>query len=313
MVQMKLRVRLHWQHSLKSTPIQPFPYDFAFQQDLQVFRFRGDNQFTMIPEFGQADLDCEIVFERVLGRADLDTLQQVLARLAPKWSTRLRVWRGPCDQRPIDLADPAALGRMVLAAVGERGPTYRQLVREYGPGPFERMSGSAELRGAGPELVVIVSVDAFVVSTLGTRTLLGNAVDLQLRRATIAGQPGREWLAKAFETLCALLSPAWGYAGHPSEYWAKVMSVFPRIEAVGRDFGRHLPGVFWINFFGHRYADLIGPDRFRLLPAGLVAAVNGGTLVRIGDDPLAWGTSSYAIEEGKIRDYLGRDFFNERV
>src|SRR5215216_3096296 len=169
----------------------------------------GDNQPTMNIEFGQADLDSEIVFDRSLGGPDLDTLQQVLVRLAPKWSTRLRVWRGPREQRDIDLADPAALGRTVLAAAGERGPTYRQLVREYGPGPFERLMGSAELRGAGPELVAIVSVDEFVVSTLGTRTLLGNAIALQLRRATIAGQPGRQWLANAFETLCAQLSPAW--------------------------------------------------------------------------------------------------------
>jgi hypothetical protein len=263
----------------------------------------------MSPEFGQAYLDSEIVFDRVLGSPDLDMLQQVLVRLAPKWSNRLRVWRGPRDQRSIDLTDPAALGRTVLAAVGERGPAYQQLVREYGPAPFERMSGSAELRGAGPELVVIVSVDEFVVSTLGTRTLLGNAIDLQLRRSIIAGQPGREWLAKAFETLCAQLTPAWGYAGHAGEYWAKVMSTSPRIEAVGRDFGRHLPGVFWINFFGRRYTDLIGADRFRSVPEGLVSAVNGGTLVRIGDDPLAWGTPDYAINEHKIRDHLGSELF----
>jgi hypothetical protein len=213
---------------------------------------------------------------------------------------------------------PPSAGRYSVAAVGERGPTYRQLVREYGPGPFERMSGSAELRGAGPELVVVVSVDEFVVRTLGTRTLLANAIALQLRRATIAGQPGREWLANALETLCAQLSPAWGYAGHAGEYWAKVMSVSPHIEAVGRDFGRHLPGVFWINFFGRRYTELIGPDRFASLPAGLVATVSEGTLVRIGDDPLGWGTSDYAIEERRIRDHLGRELFfpplgNKRV
>jgi hypothetical protein len=65
-----------------------------------------------------------------------------------------------------------------------------------------------------------------------------------------------------------------------------VMSVSPRIEAVGRDFGRHLPGVFWINFFGRRYTELIGPGRFTSLPAGLVATARQGTLVRIGDDPL---------------------------
>src|SRR5882724_1690473 len=204
----------------------------------------------MSPEYGQADLDAEIVFDRFIGDAELDTLQRVLVRLAPKWSTRLRVWRGPRDQRPVDIADPGALGRTVLAAVAERGATYRRLVAEHGPGPAERLTGSAELRGAGPELGVFVSVDQIVLSTMGARKLFGNRVALQVRRAEIAGRSGDEWLADAVQTLCAELSPAWGYAGHAAEYWAKVMSDHPRVEAVGRDFGRHLPGVFWLNFFG---------------------------------------------------------------
>jgi hypothetical protein len=40
------------------------------------------------------------------------------------------------------------------------------------------------------------------------------------------------------------------------------MSESPRAEAVGRDFGRYLPGVFWLNFFGPDYTDRIGPERF---------------------------------------------------
>jgi hypothetical protein len=59
------------------------------------------------------------------------------------------------------------LRRLVLAAAGLEGsagsahdrarPTYRALVEHYGRPPFERLSGSAELRGAGPELTVVVS------------------------------------------------------------------------------------------------------------------------------------------------------------
>jgi len=264
------------------------------------------------PEYGQADLDAEIVFDRFIGTTELDTLQRVLVRLAPKWSTRLRVWRGPRDQRPVDTADPGALGRTVLAAAVERGATYRRLVAEHGPVPAERTTGSAELRGAGPELVVIVAVDEMVLSPLGTRKALGNRIALQVRRATIAGRPGGGWLPDCFRTLCVELSPAWGYAGHAAEYWAKVMSDPPRIQAVGRDFGRHLPGVFWLNFFGRRYIDLIGADRFAGLPAAFVTAMDDGILVRLADDPLTWTTADYAIDEGKVRDRLGRDQFFEK-
>ncbi len=266
----------------------------------------------MSPEFGQADLDAEIVFDRFLSDADLGVLQAELVRLAPKWSTRLRVWRGPRDQRPIDTADPAALGRTVLAAAAERGATYRRLVAEHGPGPFERMSGSAELRGAGPELVVIVSVDELVLSPMGARKLLGNRIALQVRRPSVAGRPGTEWLAETFETLCARLAPAWGHAEHPAEYWAKVMSESPRVEAIGRDFGRHLPGVFWLNFFGAAYTERIGAERFAALPPGFTTTLATGHLVRLATEPQTWTTPDYAIDERMVRDTLGRKQFFEK-
>jgi hypothetical protein len=266
----------------------------------------------MNPEFGQADLDAEIVFDRLLSDADLAVLQEELVRLAPKWSTRLRVWRGPRDQRPIDPTDPAALGRAVLAAVGERGATYERLVSEHGRGPLERLTGSAELRGAGPELVVIVSVDEIVLSTLGTRKLLGNGIAIQVRRPNVAGRPGTQWLAEAFETLCVRLAPAWGHAEHPAEYWAKVMSLSPRIEAIGRDFGRYLPGVFWLNFFGAAYTERIGAERFAALPPEFTTTVATGRLVRLASTPQTWTTPDYAIDERRVRDTLGQRHFFEK-
>lgn len=266
----------------------------------------------MHPQFSQVDLDAEIVFDRFLSDADLAGLQDELVRMAPKWSTRLRIWRGPRDQRAIDLADPDALGRMVLAAAGERGATYRRLVAEYGRGPAERLTGSAELRGAGPELVVVVSVDEIVLSTLGQRKLFGNQIALQVRRATVAGRPGADWLAEMFEALCARLVPAWGHAGHAGEYWAKVMSESPRIEAVGRDFGQYLPGVFWLNFFGPAYTKCIGPQRFAALPTEFVTSVATGRLVRLATDPLTWTAPDYVIDERRTRDILGRDRFFEK-
>ncbi len=266
----------------------------------------------MSPEFAEADLNAEIVFDRFLSDADLAVLQQELVRLAPKWSTRLRVWRGPRDQRPIDPDDPAALGGAVLAAVDERGATYQRLVAEHGRGPFERLTGSAELRGAGPELVVVVSVDEIVLSTMGTSKQFGNQIALQVRRPNVAGRPGTDWLAETFETLCVRLAPAWGHAEHPAEYWAKVMSQSPRIEAIGRDFGRYLPGVFWLNFFGAAYTERIGAEHFAALPPEFTTTVATGRLVRLASTPLTWTTPDYAIDERLVRDTLGRHHFFEK-
>jgi hypothetical protein len=200
----------------------------------------------MRPKFSDGDLDAELVFDRYLGDGDdLDLLQVLLSELAPRWSSKLRLWRGPKDQRSVDLSQHGAIKASVIAAVGDRGSMYRALVKRHGQLPHERLTGSAELRGSGPELVVVVSLDQIVLSPLANKKQLGNGVALQLRGPQIERGAGDDWLRGALETLCSELSPAWASARQADEYWAKVMSDPPGVEASGRDFGRFLPGVFW--------------------------------------------------------------------
>lgn len=87
------------------------------------------------------------------------------------------------------------------------------------------------------------------------------------------------------------------------------MSDGPSIEAVGRDFGRFLPGVFWLNFFGRRYRELLGDARLRSTPASEVAGVDDGVLVGLGFDPSRWDTPEYVSAEQKVRDHLGAGVF----
>ncbi|MCA1702543.1 MAG: hypothetical protein LC808_04455 [Actinobacteria bacterium] len=106
------------------------------------------------PQFNREDLDGELVFDRFLGLGeDLDALQALLGSLAPTWCSRLGLWRGPRDQRPVDIGRGGALKAAVLGAVGEHGPTYAALVERYGPPPYDRVAGSAELRGARPSFL----------------------------------------------------------------------------------------------------------------------------------------------------------------
>jgi hypothetical protein len=261
------------------------------------------------PKFRDADLDAEVVFDRYLGAADdLNLVQELLREAAPTWCVQLRVWRSPRDQRPVDVAEPGSLRTAVLEAAGERGPTYRALVERYGPGD-ERLCGSVELRGVGSGLIVVIAVDERVVSRLGEKTALGNHLAFQVRRSKVADRSGTKWLEEVFEAFCDRLSPVWGEAGHPDEYWAKVMSERPSIAAVGRDFGRFLPGVFWLNFFGRRYREQFGEDRLRSTPASWVGVVDDGVLVGLGLEPSSWDTPEYAGVEQRVRDHLGPEAF----
>jgi len=265
---------------------------------------------TVVPGFSEIDLDAELVFDRYIGAdGTLDVLQEALTALAPRWASKLRIWRGPRDQRPIGPGRQNSLSAMTMAATGERGSTYRSLTDRHGVRPFERQTGSVELRGNGPELVAVISIDTTIASPLGAKYQLGNHIALQVRRPRVGRLTGDTWLGETFEFLCARLSPAWAWAGASREYWAKVMSDPPRVEAVGRDFAQFLPGLFWINFFGRRYSELIGADRLMSTPAERVAAIDDGTLIRVTDDPTSWNTPEYAVREQVVRAHLGTELF----
>ena len=264
----------------------------------------------MRPTFADHDLDAELVFDRLLTWDDLIRVQSVLVDMAPRWCRPLRWSRSSRDQVLIDVSEPDALASVVVAGAGQRGATYWSLVEVHGRQPFERYVGSVELRGAGPELGAVISLDELVVSPLGQKLALRNAVTLQVRRSSVDGRPGRDWTADCFSALATELSPAWGSARHPAEYWSKVMDDGPRVEAVGRDFGRWLPGAFWLNYFGVAYRELIGEQL--LLSAPGARSMGDGVMVGIGDDPVGWADPDMVDLDRRVREHLGTDLFFSR-
>jgi hypothetical protein len=262
------------------------------------------------PKWEPTDLDGELVFNRFLGGDDLDLVQELLVASAPKWCRRLRVQFEPRDRRPIDTSDPHVLARAVREEGAERGELYHALVERYGPGPYERFTASVELRGSGPELTVVVSVDEMVVARSRDRLKLGNHITLQIRKPKVEGQLGAVWLRETMRLWCERLSPAWACAQQMTEYDAKVMSDDPHlVAAVGRDFGSHLPGLFWWNYFGPPYRRLLGDARLRSSPGEHVAVVGDGVVVQLSEDPSGWGTPGYAAMEQRVRDHLGTELF----
>ena len=259
------------------------------------------------------DLDVELVFDRFLDEAAFDILQRPMLDLLPQWSRDLQVWRARQDKVPIDVGVPSSLGPTVTSAATERGPLYRQLVARHGPPAVERQSGSVELRGSSAALTMVISIDEVVASPLGPRTRLGNHITFQVRGATIEGRTSAEWARAAFVQLCAALQPAWASAEHPGEYWAKVMSESPSIQAVGRDFGRYLPGLFWLNGFGPAYVGLAGEQLLLATPATEVVEAGDVIVIVRGDDPRAWASAASLEAERLIIDHLGADLFFDRT
>lgn len=85
------------------------------------------------------------------------------------------------------------------------------------------------------------------------------------------------------------------------------MSDDPPIRPVGRDFGSFLPGVFWLNWFGAPYTDLIGRRTLNSVPGAHVGSQ--GVLVQRGPAPKLWDTPDQRFHESEIRRHLGADLF----
>ena len=253
-------------------------------------------------------IDVELAYDRFIADGgELGELERVLRSAAPAWSAGLRIRLASGRREPVG-DGPGALQAAVVAAASARGPLYHAMVAAYG-GVEERVSGSAELRGASPQLVVVVGIDQRPFARVGGALILANHVTLQIRGARVEQRPAGEWAMDVFRELCERTSPAWGAVHDSAEYDAKVMSDGPQIAAVGRDFARYLPGVFAANFFGARYVELMGRERLLESPAEEVGPVDGGVLVVVDADPEAWDRPERKHADQRMLDHLGREYF----
>lgn len=252
-------------------------------------------------------IDIELVYEHSLfSTTTLEQLFRVLKTNAPTWSGDARV-AGDSRLSRAALGDPDSF-RQALLVASERGPLYRQLVSNYGSGE-ERRTGSVEWRAPKTGVIVVTSGDDDPLAHTGGRLLLGNSITIQLRRERIEGRKAAEWAARVVADLASASSPVWGYAAAPAEYELKVFSPPPRIEAVGRDFSRYLPGLFWLNVFGSHYVSRFGRSRLLRTPNVAIEAEGDSVLLRLADDPSAWNSPEVIDREREVRQYLGVDNF----
>jgi hypothetical protein len=173
----------------------------------------------------------------------------------------------------------------------------------------DRHTGGVELRGSTSDLNVIISVNSSPLARVGGKLLLANGISLTALRKNVAGVSRADWMRSVFDGICEALDPSWGAIYSRSEYRAKVMGDGPALRAVGRDFSRHLPGLFSVNYFGARYADLIGERRFERIGAAMAWKVGSGWIVDVVSDPFSWNTRDSVSKNMDILDGIGPEFF----
>lgn len=109
---------------------------------------------------------------------------------------------------------------------------------------------------------------------------------------------------------CQELSPYHGHAEMIEEFDHKNIShEGGGTMAVGVDVSRHLPGLYWLNFFGQAYRDLIGREKLLSAPAYEVREVDDGVMLALHSDPRAWTTDEFGSRERAILEHLGPEYF----
>jgi hypothetical protein len=256
-------------------------------------------------------LDVVVHLGHFLGEEDfLSSLQRLLVERAPRWCERLVVQRDTRTKSPIDAGAPGSLAAALLTLGTQRGPFYEEMVKQFGSSGRERVFGSAELRGASGALLLVVSFDEQVVRRSGNKWTWGNSVEFQILRPRVDGVDSVRWAAELMEAVCSAWSPVHGRAGLGAEYDSKNMShKGGATMAVGVDASKGLPGLYWLNFLGPPYRDLMGRERLLAAPAHRVKEVDSGILLSLGSNPRSWNSTEYREVEQKVLDHLGRQFF----
>ena len=248
----------------------------------------------------------------LLEEAPLQRVQEILGQFAPEWSSKLHLWRGgePQARSPIDIGRQNGILDLMLTKGIAKGELFERLNR-LAPVPNpERRLGSMELRGAYPGLTVVLDSDDWLFCPMGTEWHVGNHIALQVRNKRIEERPSCEWIEECFSVCCTKLGPLFGFACAAEEYAAKnICTEGGGLRTIGTDIAKYLPGVYWLNFFGAPYGNLIGEKRLAATAAHRVSSCGSGYLVQLGPDPEDWNSDGYRDREESVRRHLGEEYF----
>jgi hypothetical protein len=227
----------------------------------------------------------------MFGEAQLDALQSVLNELLPEWSRALRVGE---DEESLD-----------SAVVGREGRLYDCL---HVAAPPRRGLGHATLSGGYDGLTFFLS------HCEGTLPPELNRFSIELYNVvTVEGRAISSWAHDMLAALAALMPVRFADARTHEEFDAKNMiDDETGTRAIGRRLAKCLPGLYWLNFFGPPYVELMCRHRLLSAPAYEVKPVGDGVLIALDSSAGAWQTPEYKKREQEVIEHLGKQYFFSR-
>jgi hypothetical protein len=234
---------------------------------------------------------CRFYLSRpVFGETQLDELQRVVQGLLPEWSTGLSVAKDEDSKERV--------------AIGKSDRLHGCLHRVAAP---KRGLGSAVLAGAYPGL------SFFLDHSDPTLPPEVNMLAVEIHElSTVEGRAPSAWARDAFAAIAKGLSVRYGNARAREEYYQKNMvDDESGVRAIGANITYATPGLYWLNFFGRPYLDLIGRERLLSAPAYEVTPIDDGVLIALDSSADAWQTAAY--REQAVIEHLGQQYFFSRL
>jgi hypothetical protein len=246
----------------------------------------------------------------------LDNLQVWLSAEARSLCATLEVHgyeRDP-DRLVVDLADPRGLGSAVRRRGLARGALFHQLVGERPPPEGQRRFGNVLVRGRGRGTAGRYLGIQFDSNTplrrSGDQWLWSNSIDASVTAGRVEGLDRADWVGRLGLFLAQDPDLVWGAAYMQDEFRASNLDASSGLRAIGRDARRHLPGLYWLNYFGEPFTSLMALDSARATGIGTWTELDHAVVFECYGNPEEWPTVQRKKEQ--IIDALGSDLFFDR-
>lgn len=237
--------------------------------------------------------------------SSLDWLDKTLEQHAPDWHRAMYI----SDFNTPHPIGSGKLGDLVLQQSLKRGPIF-EYYTSRNLGHDSRIFGRAFIKSRIPGMELYLNHDdAVLLRMLSGEVMFKNYFVLAVSQKKIFGYPKHGWIREFFAATCANPDMWYAHAEMDEHYTALNMDLSHGMRAVGLDAGKALPGLYWLNYFGPPYSEMIGRDRLLSAPATIARACGLGVLLQISDGPEGWDSDGYRAQESAVLDWIGREFF----
>lgn len=238
-----------------------------------------------------------------------DLLQEAIIKYASAWAQGLHIYLYGEKPIEIELNEKSALKKALIKRFLGCQKSNDFLA---GESDGEPVIGSVEIRGYDKSFLIVIRVDERIFRRMNGELQLGNSVAFQVLKEKIDGKNSIEWMEEIFRHLCSSLHPEHAFSRVSEEYWGKNICENDGVYAVGIDYAKALPGIYWLNFFGQTCRKLIGPDKPFNVPGNLVRNFSDGYLVKLHEDPRLWNSVEYKQNESAVLEALGKQYFFDK-